>query len=385
MNTTPAQASVPRSQADFSNGPDRHIFRFTYQGEERPLGGYLLGRYRYGRDEEWARSFYPRRVTLNDRPVDAQTRVRAGGRVAYLHLRAEEPPTLPLPPPLHEDGRLLALLKNDNVPVNPAGVFYFTSLAIAAREASGNPELTPLHRLDLETSGPVLFAKRAADLKALHQLFHRKAIAKRYRALVHGAFPSGLKEISGYIVPDTGSRIHTKLRLEPASPETAPPETAPPETAPPETAPREEMPGEDHPAASRPAPLRPVPLRPNGGAEVSHTRILAVRHGPGGRFSELLLEPVTGKTNQLRVHLAHVGHPIVGDKKYHPDEAVFLDWYRHRDFERLRTRLLLPRQALHCESLTFRHPFSGEWVEIRAPEEIWREKLSGLIDSASGP
>ena len=363
MNPPQALASELDLPVDFSNGPDRHIFRFTYQGEERPLGSYLLGRYRHGRDEEWARGFYPRRLRLNGMPVDAETRVRAGDRVAYLHLRAEEPPTPPPPPPLHEDDRLLALLKNDSVPVNPAGVFYFTSLAIAAREASGNPELTPLHRLDLETSGPVLFAKRAADLKTLHRLFHQKAIAKRYRALVHGIFPSGLNEITGHIVPDTGSRIHTKLRLEPAAPETA--------------APEEHVPGEDLPASPHPG-CQP----PNGGAEVSHTRILAVRHGPGGRFSELLLEPVTGKTNQLRVHLAHVGHPIVGDKKYHPDEAVFLDWYRHRDFERLRTRLLLPRQALHCESLAFRHPFSGDWVDIRVPEEIWREKLSGLPNPA---
>ncbi len=368
MNTAQAQASVSETPADFSNGPDRHIFRFTYRGEERPLGSYLLGRYRHGRDEEWARGFYPHRVCLNDMPVDDETRVRAGDRVAYLHLRAEEPPTPPLRPPLHEDDRLLALLKNDRVPVNPAGVFYFTSLAIAAREASGNPELTPLHRLDLETSGPVLFAKRAADLKTLHQLFHQKAIAKRYRALVHGAFPAALKEISGRIVPDTGSRIHTKLRLEPASPETTPPE--------------EDRPGEDHPAPQLSHPTLSHPRLSH--QKISHTRILAVRHRHGGRFSELLLEPVTGKTNQLRVHLAHAGYPIVGDKKYHPDEAVFLDWYRYRDFERLRTRLLLPRQALHCESLEFRHPFSGEWVDIRAPQEIWREKLSGLSGHIKG-
>jgi 23S rRNA pseudouridine1911/1915/1917 synthase len=101
--------------------------------------------------------------------------------------------------------------------------------------------------------------------------------------------------------------------------------------------------------------------------------------GPRGPFSELELEPVTGKTNQLRVHLAHVGHPIVGDKKYHPDEEVFLDWYAHRDYARLAERLLLPRQALHCEALAFTHPFSGAALETRAPAAMWRDKVSGLL------
>ena len=148
---------------------------------------------------------------------------------------------------------------------------------------------------------------------------------------MHGAFPPDLREIRGRIVPHAGSAIATKLALELA-----------------------------------------------GGAAQSLTRIGEVRHCPP--FSELALEPVTGKTNQLRVHLAAVGHPIVGDKKYHPDEGVFLDWLTHRDFARLRGRLLLPRQALHCEALEFRHPFTEQPMRLTAPAGSWREKLGELAD-----
>ena len=119
-------------------------------------------------------------------------------------------------------------------------------------------------------------------------------------------------------------------------------------------------------------------------AEPSLTRVLGVIHrdlGGRGVISELLLEPVTGKTNQLRVHLAHVGHPVVGDKKYHPDEEVFLDWFAHRNIGRLRQRLLLPRHALHCESLDFPHPFTDEAVEVRAPAGAWAAKVAGLADN----
>jgi 23S rRNA-/tRNA-specific pseudouridylate synthase len=268
--------------------------------------------------------------------------VQPGQEIAYLHHRADE---LPMPPPpvvLHEDDRLLAVHKPDTVPVSPSGVYYFTALVMALREQHGLPELTPMHRLDLETSGPIVFAKRRSEVAALHALFAAGAIHKRYRALAWGHVSVTQREIAGRIVPDGSSPIQTRLRLVPAQ----------------------------------------------HGAPVSLTRVHAIthqhhpRHGP---LSELLLEPVTGKTNQLRVHLAAIGHPIVGDKKYHGDPAVFLDWYAHRDFARLRDRLLLPRQALMCESLGFPHPFTGEPVRIAAPADAWTDKLRGLHERAMPP
>jgi 23S rRNA pseudouridine1911/1915/1917 synthase len=352
MTIAAAARSPYPAGAPFTNGADTHVFRFTYEGEPRALHAYLLQRYRHGRNASWARAFYPARVRLNGARVERDTLVRPGDEVAYLHCRWEEPPAPALLPPLHEDPWLLALPKGDSVPVNPSGVYYFTCLAIQARELLAAPELTPLHRLDLETSGPVLFARRARDRNTWHGLFQQKTLRKRYRALVHGAFPEALREIAGTIVPDPRSAIHTRLRLLPAAPD---------------------APGEDAAQANAGA-----------GGEPSRTRVLsAVRLDLGARgvFSELVLEPVTGKTNQLRVHLAHVGHPIVGDKKYHPDEGVFLDWYAHRDFTRLRDRLLLPRQALVCESLAFSHPFTGAPLEIHAPPGAWAGKVAGLLGS----
>ncbi len=268
----------------------------------------------------------------------------------------------PLTAALYEDDWLLALFKSDAAPVNPSGVYYYTCLVTQAREAFANPELTPLHRLDLETSGPVLFAKRKAYLPTLHRLFQRKALRKRYRALVHGAFPIDLRAISGHIGPDPDSRIHTKLRLLPVEADG----------------------GTGGGAVAEGCTRTAGNTVGYSLAEPSLTRVLAVVHrdlGGRGVISELLLEPVTGKTNQLRVHLAHVGHPVVGDKKYHADEEVFLDWFAHRNIARLRQRLLLPRHALHCESLDFPHPFTDEAVEVRAPAGAWAAKVAGLADN----
>ena len=341
----PDPRESPSGDPEFRNSLETHIFPFTYEGEARALRGYLLERYRHGRDAAWAESFYPARVRLNGERVDAATGVRPGDRVTYLHRRDEEPPAPPPPAVLHEDPHLLALLKSDNVPVNPSGIYYFTCLAISAREHFEDPGLTPLHRLDLETSGPVLFGRQRKHLGRWHKLFMGGGLQKRYKALVYGAFPEDLKEIAGWIVPDPRSAIHTRLRLLPSAGD----DGSPPEEA--------------------------------GDRQLSLTRIHRVRHvdlGPGGLVTELEVEPVTGKTNQIRVALAHVGHPIVGDKKYHRDEGVFLDWIEHRDFERLRGELRLPRQALHCASLAFDHPFTGEPVRIQAPEDAWAAKVGEL-------
>ncbi len=321
----------------FASSDQAKVFRFEHEGVLANLREHLIARYRWGRGPAWRETFYPARVRLNGAPVDADTIVQPGDTVAYLHLRAEEPvPAQPLQV-LYEDEWMLVLHKADDAPVSPSGQYYFTSLAIRVREAFGNPELTPIHRLDLETSGPLVFAKRALDLKRFHRLFTAKTLRKTYRALVLGRFPEEVKRIAGRMVPAQGSRIETKLWLEPGD--------------------------ESH----------------------SLTRVLRTVHHESpeaGPLTEVELEPVTGKTNQLRVHLAYVGYPIVGDKKYHPDESVFLDWLEHRDFARLRAALVLPRQALHCHALEFPHPFTGEDLRIQAPPGSWAAKLHGLVTPA---
>ena len=323
---------------------DSRIFSFRYEGPPRRLHPYLLERYGPGRGAAWAREFYPARVRLEGAPVSLGTVVTPGMRISYRHQRTEEPPPPPLTPPLYLDDWVLALEKPDCLPVNPVGVHYYTSLAVLGKERFGEPELTPLHRLDLETSGVVLFARKRRYLHTFHKLFHRHAVAKRYRALVYGQFPRDLDAIAGRIVPDDTTDIHTKLRLEPLPPDE----------------------------------WRPAERNQEGS---SLTRILSVTHHPTshGVLSELALEPVTGKTNQIRVHLAHVGHPIVGDKKYHPDPAVFLDWAAHKDLAQLDPRLLLTRQALHCESIALRHPFTGEELCIRSAPGAWAARIAPAV------
>ncbi|OGG94058.1 MAG: hypothetical protein A2527_09410 [Candidatus Lambdaproteobacteria bacterium RIFOXYD2_FULL_50_16] len=255
--------------------------------------------------------------------------LQTGDLLEYLHLREDEADLADTPLViLYEDDDLLAISKPPHLPVSPGGRFYFCCLAILAKERFGLPELSPMHRLDLETSGVLLFGKNKLARTQIQPLFELHQIEKLYEAITFG--DPGLEPIEGDMVPLVGSKIHSKQTLIPA----------------------------DEPR--------------------SKTKILSVE--PFGPYFLIKLAPLTGKTNQLRVHLAHRGAPIVGDKKYYPDEQVYLDWFDHRQLEPLLERLKLHRQALHCQALAFENPLTRKPLQLQDDRILWEETLTQIRD-----
>jgi 23S rRNA pseudouridine955/2504/2580 synthase len=266
-------------------------------------------------------------VRVNKGRIKPEYRVRTGDQVRVPPVRLGEP----APGPdgsgaasrlagriIYEDDRLLVIDKPAGMAVHGgSGLSYGVIEALRA----SRPEakfLELVHRLDRETSGCLLIAKRRSELRMLHDLLRTGAVDKHYLALVRGRWPLGDKRIEAPLLKNqlrSGERIVT-------------------------------VDAEGKAADSR---FRPVELH----AEAS---LMEVELG-------------TGRTHQIRVHAAHVGHPLACDEKYGDP-----------DFNRRMRELGLKRLFLHAHSIGFADPESGREVHVSAPlPEDLRAVLDRLV------
>jgi 23S rRNA pseudouridine1911/1915/1917 synthase len=260
--------------------------------------------------------------------TDPSRPVRAGARYG---LRPPPPvPAKPVAQPipldvLHEDAHLIVLDKPAGLVVHPApgnadGTLVNALLAHAGEELEGiGGEKRPgiVHRLDKDTSGVMVVAKSEAAHRALSEAFAARDLGREYLALVWGVPSPTVGEVEAPI----GRHATDRKRMA--------------------------VVGRGGAKQGKPA--------------LTRYRVERVFHNA---VSLLRCTLATGRTHQIRVHLAHIGHPLVGDPVYLrrlPASARALPAALSaplRDF---------PRQALHAASLDFRHPITGESLAFAAP------------------
>ncbi len=282
-------------------------------------------------------------VRRNKGRVSADDRVNPGDvlRIPPIRLseRVEEKAAQPAParefPVVFEDEAFLAIHKPAGVAVHGGSGVSFGVIE-QMRQARPQARLLELvHRLDRETSGLLLIAKKKSALKALQDQFRERETGKTYLALVKGVWPARLKVLDQplhkYLLPDGERRVRVT--------------------------------GKDD---------------PDGMKSVSLVKVVQAVPAPGGLdaayaqgFSLLEVTIKTGRTHQIRVHLASAGHPIVGDDKY-------------GDFElnRQLARLGFKRMFLHAWRLKLSHPVSGRALELQTelPEELQKWISIGKSD-----
>lgn len=207
-------------------------------------------------------------------------------------------PMLPAMDPITNEVKLLHVDDHLLVADKPAGLLSVPGRGeagrdnLASRMQATYPEAQSVHRLDMATSGLLLMARGAAMQRALSMAFERREVAKRYVAIVEGDLAQDRGEIDVPLAADWPRRPRQKVDV----------------------------------LAGKP----------------SLTRWRVLQRGDG--CTRVELEPITGRSHQLRVHLQHIGHPIRGDEFYAP------------------LPLQAPRLLLHACDLSLNHPATGQLV-----------------------
>ena len=281
--------------------------------------------------EEVSRSYIQKlikegHVSVNGKPVKANYKLGAGDEISVEIPEAKEPDILPEDIPLdilYEDQDILVVNKPKGMVVHPAAGHYSGTLVNALMyhckdSLSGiNGVMRPgiVHRIDMDTTGSLLICKNDRAHQILADELKAHNITRRYHAVVHG----NLKEDTGTVNAPIGRHPIDRKKMSTKA--------------------------------------------PNGRAAVTHYRVLE----RFGNYTYIECELETGRTHQIRVHMASIGHPILGDAVYGPAKCPFK----------------LEGQTLHAKILGIVHPTNGKYMEFDAPLPEYFETLLKRLRSMS--
>jgi len=235
---------------------------------------------------------------------------------------------------IHEDDELLVVHKSADLVCHPTKGDEYSSLISRARiylKAAAEPHL--VNRLDRETSGLVVVAKTVLAARELGKIWESRAVQKEYVAIVHGHVAAEQGMIDAPLGKDENSVVAIKDCVRP-----------------------------DGATAQTEFFVEKRFFRDVSRADSElKTNLLP--------FTLLRLLPRSGRKHQIRIHLAHLGHPIVGDKIYGGDADFYLALVEGRLTEVQRAKLILPTHALHAGRLQFQWR-ERDW-DFSSPPEPW--------------
>jgi RluA family pseudouridine synthase len=286
---------------------------------------FLTRRFKYQTREEWELLIGLGKVTLNGEATTPDHLLKKNDIVAYSDVRSEPPVDINIQI-IHEEETFLVANKPGNLPSHSDGNYIKNTLVFLLRELMAGKgfhgAIHLAHRLDRETSGILVAAKTKIAHRSLVQQFETGTVGKEYIAVARGVINNNSFEVKGFLVPDRDSCISIKNKVV----------------------------FDDGPSAKH-----------------SSTAFDVIE-----RFASSTMvrcRPVTGRTNQIRVHLAHAGHPLVGDKLYGRTDDEFLEFVKNVKagcYELLPWQET-PRHLLHASRLLINHPISGEMLAFDAP------------------
>lgn len=260
-------------------------------------------------------------VSVNGKTVKGSYRVKAEDEVSFLLPKAVEPEIVPQPIPLdilYEDADVIVVNKPKGMVVHPAAGHYSDTLVNALlyhcrADLSGiNGVMRPgiVHRIDRDTTGSLIVCKNDKAHNCIAEQLKQHSITRKYRAICHGV----ISEENGSI---------------------------------------------DKPIGRHPVDRKKMAVTEKGKHAVTHYRVLE----RFAQYTYIECELETGRTHQIRVHMASIGHPLLGDPVYSGIKSPFR----------------LEGQTLHAQVLGFQHPNTGEYVEVSAPLPDYFQHLLDIL------
>jgi 23S rRNA pseudouridine1911/1915/1917 synthase len=295
------------------------LIESSWNQETRRLGlpiddrtvGLRLDEYLAARFPFFSRAAWQREITNGVVMVNAQKarkpaqRLQIGDDVRRLHPFDEVPDVDTKMPILWCDGELAAVFKPAGLPMHEAGYYRRRTVAGVLPEVLGQG-WTPVHRLDRETSGLLLCARQPGIRACLTEMWTNKEIQKTYLAVTNGLPQENLWTVDQPIKAERYERTNK------------------------------------------------AEISDEGAEAITVFRVLA--RGVASALVEV--KPLTGRTNQIRLHAASIGLPLIGDKVYGADPGIIETYRKEGNTLRVQAMAGYPRHALHAWKLTFRHPIS---------------------------
>lgn len=279
------------------------------------LDEYLAGKFPFFSRAAWQREIFSGVVLVNGTKARKPAqRLQLGDELRRLHPFDEEPDVDTNMPILWCDGELAALLKPAGLPMHESGYYRRRTVAGVLPEVLGQG-WTPVHRLDRETSGLLLCARQPVIRAKLTDMWTNKQVRKTYLAITNGLPTEDLWNVD---LPIKSERYERTNRAE---------------------------------------------ISDQGDDAFTIFRVLA----RGSDAALVEAKPLTGRTNQIRVHSAAIGLPLIGDKVYGADSSILELYRKEGNSERVKSMAGYPRHALHAWKLSLEHPISREEIHLECP------------------
>lgn len=299
-------------------------------GHVETLLEFLLRRFRYLDDQQWRENINSKRLWVDGKLGSANLKLHDNQKIVYLRPDFLEPAVDPHFDIIYEDDSLIALCKSGNLPTSPSGKYYKNTLVYLVKSQFGLKKLYTLHRLDRETSGVIIFAKRHEIAQTMATHFRNKLVQKKYSAILSRQLPqsSGQSFPEAFISLPIGKDLNSKIRIK----------------------------------QSVNSHGKPCQTYFREKEKIADYSLVEVR-------------PITGRTHQIRVHAAHIGCAVLGDKLYGLPDDVFIGWLSEGENYLQKHDFPLHRQLLHASEIRFPHPVTNDETVICSDDEILLKEL----------